>query len=80
MARAQREDPPLVGELRKAIETSGRSLSELGRVSGVNNSQLSRFMRGERSLTVAAAGRICEALDLHLVSGTKPKRQRPANT
>jgi hypothetical protein len=56
----------LIHELRKAIETSGKSLNQLGLAARVSAGQLSRFMRGERQLGLEAAGRVCEALGLHL--------------
>ena len=54
-------------QLRQAIADSGQSLNELGRAVGVDAGRLSRFMRGERDLTFAAASQLCEALGLQLV-------------
>ncbi len=77
-----REEPALVHELREAIQKSGLSLTKLAEMADTSDSQLSRFMRGERGLTIDVAGRVCEALGLHLVAGEgastpAPKRRKP---
>ena len=58
--------PSVTDQLRQAIRQSGQSLNQLSKLSAVGNDRLSRFMRGERDLTLTAAGRVCEALGLHL--------------
>jgi transcriptional regulator with XRE-family HTH domain len=70
----------LVEQIRAAIRASGLSLNRLAQASGVDTGQLSRFMRGERNITVASAERVCTALGLRLVGGDAPppakKRQK----
>lgn len=63
------------GQLRAAIQSSGLSLNELSRQSGVAVSPLSRFVRGERSLTLPAVAKLCAALGLELCE--KKARPRP---
>jgi hypothetical protein len=75
-AMSKGKELDLVGDLKKAIRSSGQSLTQLGRVCNVNPAQLSRFMRGERGLTLRAAGRICEALRLRLTSEGPPEQPR----
>ena len=58
--------PGLVQQLRDAIRASGRSLNQLSVVCGVGRDRLSRFLRGERGLTLEAAEKICDVLRLHL--------------
>jgi transcriptional regulator with XRE-family HTH domain len=58
----------LVGQLREAIQASGLSLYQLGIDSGVGRDRLSRFMRGQRDLTVEAADKLCQALGLELTT------------
>jgi transcriptional regulator with XRE-family HTH domain len=65
MGRRQRE-PDIEDQLRRAVARSGMSLNRLGRAVGVNQSQLSRFLRGERSLTLTAAAKLCTFLGLRL--------------
>jgi len=59
---------PLVEKIREAIRGCGISLSALGRKAGVSQPQLSRFLNGERTLTLPAAAKVCEALGLRLVA------------
>jgi transcriptional regulator with XRE-family HTH domain len=75
MAKKQ-EGLGLTGQLREAIRDSGQSLNQLGKASGVHNTQLSRFMRGERDLSLAAAEKVCQALNLELVSKPAPEKTR----
>ena len=53
-------------QLREAIRGSGKSLNQLSGVIGIGRDRLSRFLRGERSLSLDAAERICNALQLQL--------------
>jgi transcriptional regulator with XRE-family HTH domain len=54
--------PDLVEQIRQAIIDSSLSLSELSRLTGVHVSRISRFVRRERSIDVAAASAICHVL------------------
>ncbi len=65
MAR-KKEEPGLIEQIQTAIRRSGLSLNQIGRESGVAVPQLSRFMRGERTLTLPAAEKLCRALRLGL--------------
>jgi transcriptional regulator with XRE-family HTH domain len=68
----------MIGQIREAIQDSGKTLVELSESTHVSPSQLSRFLRGERDLTLTSAARVCEVLGLRLV-GVKPVA-RPAKT
>ena len=57
---------PVVHQLQNAIRASGLSLNELGRRTGVSEGQLSRFLRGDRTLTLPAAARVCLYFGLEL--------------
>lgn len=70
--------PELVAQLRQAIEASGQSLNQLSQVCGVDRGRLSRFMRGERDLTLFAAGRLCEVLGLKLHAAPAIESVKPA--
>jgi transcriptional regulator with XRE-family HTH domain len=63
----KRKELPLVESLREAIRNSGMSISELGRKAGVSQPQLSRFLNGERTLTLPAAAKVCQTLGLRLI-------------
>ncbi len=68
----------LVQQLKKAIEESGLSLQELSKRAGVAASQLSHFMRGERTLTLPVAGKVCEALGYQLMKEEPPAMKKRA--
>jgi len=63
-------------QLRRAIEESALTQYKLARMSGVHKGILSRFVRAERTINLATAARLAEALDLELRPATKPERQR----
>jgi transcriptional regulator with XRE-family HTH domain len=75
MAR-KRERPGLVEQLRIAIRTSGQSLYRIAKNTGVGADRLSRFLRGQRTLTLPAAEKICDVLGLEL---TKARKKPPAS-
>jgi transcriptional regulator with XRE-family HTH domain len=60
-------------QISQAIHASGRSLRDLSRASGLDPGQLSRFVRGQRSLHLPQAAKLCEVLGLELVP-KKPKK------
>lgn len=63
---ARKQPKPLSEQLREAIRRSGLSLYRLGRECGVNDGQLSRFMRRQRDLTTRSVDRLCKYLGLEL--------------
>jgi transcriptional regulator with XRE-family HTH domain len=65
-------------QLREAIAASGQSYRQLAAASAVDNGRLSRFMRGERGLTVEAVGRLCQALGLQLAPISHAEQVKPA--
>ena len=56
--------------IREALEHSEVSLREIARQAGVGDSQLSRFMRGERGLNTTTLDRLAEYLGLELTKKT----------
>lgn len=52
--------------MRDAIEKSGLTLLEIAHRTGVSQSQLSRFTRGERNITFPTAEKIGKLLGLEL--------------
>jgi transcriptional regulator with XRE-family HTH domain len=63
---------PLIGTLRRHILDSGVSLNELARRTGVSDPQLSRFVRGTRSLTLPAAEKLAIYFGLSLGKQREP--------
>jgi hypothetical protein len=66
-------------ELRQAVDGCGRSHYRLCKELGIAESTLSRFMSGERGLTMKCLDALAELLDLHVVTGQAAKRPRSRN-
>jgi hypothetical protein len=64
--------PGLKAQLRQAIRDSGQSLNRLSALCGVGRDRLSRFVRGERGISMDAAERICDVLRLRLIAEGPP--------
>lgn len=62
--------------LRDAINSDTRTQYQLAKDSGVSSTQIGRFVRDERSLTIESAGRLCAVLGLELTP-IKATRRRP---
>jgi plasmid maintenance system antidote protein VapI len=61
--------------IRAALEDSESSRYAIARECGVSESVLSRFVRGERGLTLDTVDRLAKVLGLTIVVN-KPKRKR----
>jgi transcriptional regulator with XRE-family HTH domain len=70
----------VVEQLREAIVESKMPLNRLSKVSGVHRSQLSRFLRCERDISLAAAAAVCQALGYELTKITPPAPKRKGNS
>ncbi len=71
LATMGRRNTTISQVLRKAITKSGESLADLQRATGISDAVLSRFVRGERTLTLPTADKLARHLGLELV-----KRER----
>ena len=56
----------IIEELRRAIRDSGESEYAIGKATGVSQSILSRFVNGERGISLETAAKLCEHLELEL--------------
>jgi hypothetical protein len=65
----------LSDELRGAVDACERSRYRLCKDLGIAESTLSRFMSGERGLTLKCLDRLAALLDLHLAAGVVPKKK-----
>ncbi len=63
------EEPKLIAVIKQAVSKSGLSLSELARKSGVDQAAISRFMLGQRTLTLKSAAKLFDVLNLEVVEG-----------
>ena len=61
-------------QLRQAIELSGQSRYAIWKATGIDQAQLSRFIVGERGLSLDALDRLCAHLGLELRLVQKTKR------
>jgi transcriptional regulator with XRE-family HTH domain len=68
----EHDESPLTEELQRVILQSGMSLNQLGKVAGVSQAQLSRFVRGDRTLTLPAVDKLCSYFGLRLVRTEPP--------
>ena len=70
-----RKRPTFSDELRRAVDDCGRSRYRICRELGIAESTLSRFMSGERGLTMKCLDRLAELLDLHVAAGRRPSKK-----
>ena len=54
-------------QLQKAIVESGESEYAIGKVTGVSQSVLSRFINGQRGISLETAAKLCTYLELDLL-------------
>lgn len=66
-------DSDICAALQRFILEDGRSLYELSKLTGISKTILGRFMRGERSVTLPTAAKLCEVLGLELRRVRKEK-------
>jgi len=64
---------PLSEEIRDAIRRSGRSNYDMAREMNVAPSTLWRFAQGQCGISTEKLDKLAEALDLHVVVGSKRK-------
>ena len=64
-------------QVRTAITKSGMTQAELARETGLTKGALSRFMSGERDMTLRTLHRIAPYIGVRLIV-TRPKRRRKA--
>jgi plasmid maintenance system antidote protein VapI len=62
-------------ELRRAVDGCGLSHYRLCKELGIAESTLSRFMSGQRGLTMKCLDRLADLLDLHVAAGRRPNKK-----
>jgi plasmid maintenance system antidote protein VapI len=65
---------PLEALLKKAVERDDRNVTQLAKAAGVAQSQVFRFVTGERTVSLATAAKLARALgyELKLVKKERP--------
>jgi len=64
--------PKLTDQLRAAVAGCGRTLGQITRDTGIDKSALSRFVNGERGVSMEALDQLGEYLGLRIVA-VKPR-------
>jgi plasmid maintenance system antidote protein VapI len=65
---------PFSEEIREAVRRSERTGYDVAKAMNVAPSTLHRFVHGQCGLALALLDRLAEAIDLHVVIGTKRKK------
>jgi plasmid maintenance system antidote protein VapI len=71
--RERQEELKVVQQLKDAIRATGLTHRDIARAADIGPDILSRFMSGQRDLTLKTAARICRAVGLELTPEKKPK-------
>ena len=69
----KKQSKPMSEQLREAIDKSGVSRYRIAQDTDIAESTLSRFVSGERGLSMEAIDRLLEYLGLEVVEKSKPK-------
>ncbi len=63
-------------QLRWYLKHCGKSTSQLERELGIHNTVFSRLIRAERGMGLDTLDTVCKHLNLRLVRGSRPGRER----
>ena len=66
---------PLSEQLRKAVATSGLSRYRISQETGIAESTLCLFVRGERGLSLESIDALGEFLELEIIMRRKPEKK-----
>lgn len=66
------DESPLIGVLKATILDCGLTVAELSKRTGVSHPQISRFVRGERTLTLPNAEKLVNYFGLRLTAEGRP--------
>jgi Cro/C1-type HTH DNA-binding domain len=67
---------PLSDQLRRTMDECGMTRYRIAQETGINESHLSKFYRGERGLSMESLDAIGELLDLEITFRKKPSKQK----
>ncbi len=68
--------PPFSEQLRRAVEQSDLTRYRISKQTGIVQSILSRFVNQGAGLSMDSVDKLCECLELRLVSEDKPLKKR----
>ena len=63
----------LSDQIRQAVETCGMTRYAISQETGIDQATLSRFVSGERGLSLATLDRLADFLDLNITIGKRRK-------
>jgi transcriptional regulator with XRE-family HTH domain len=66
---------PLSEQVRKAIDAAGVTRYRIAKETGISESALSRFMSGERELSLPSVDRLADYLGLSLCNSSTQKKE-----
>lgn len=66
----------LSDELRQAVERSGLSRYAIWQQASIDQGSMSKFMAGERGLTLESIDKLAELLGLHIVADAERRRPK----
>ncbi len=68
--------PRLSDQLRRIIEDTPMTRYRIGKLTGIDQAVLSKFVRGERGLSTDSWDRLGELLKLRLVAEDRPEKRK----
>ena len=72
MSKRSNKNPKTIsGQLRQHLKDCGKSTYQLERETGIHNTIFSRFLRGERGLSLEVIDDVCEYFSLRLTRARK---------
>jgi len=66
----------LSDQLRQIVLDCGKSRYQIAKETGIDESALSRFVNGERGLSMEALDKVAECLGLRFTAGSKPRAKK----
>jgi transcriptional regulator with XRE-family HTH domain len=72
---AKKSSNNLTQQLRTVVAQSGMTLGELSRATGIDKSALSRFVHGERGVSMEAMDALGQCLGLRIVADKPPTKK-----
>ena len=71
-----RKRPKLSDQLRRAIDTCGKSRYEISRETGIDQATLSRFMNDKGGLSMPVLDLLTDYLGLNITAASKPQKRK----
>ena len=63
-------------QIRRAVDDCGQTRAAIGQAADIDESTLSRFMSGERGLSMKTLDRLADYLDLNITLGKRRNKGR----